>query len=74
MLKSIPTSFGIQVKSKLLEIGQTQSWLNQKCHEQTGLYVDSGRMYRILSGKSKSPRIESAIREILGMNANEGAA
>jgi len=74
MLKNIPTAFGIAVKVKLIETGQTQDWLIKECREKTGMFVDSAVMCKLLSGKRKSRRIEAAIREILGMDANQGAA
>ncbi len=70
MLKNAFTPFGASVKARLAESGQTQKWLQEVCHQKTGLYVDSGRMYRVLTGQSKSPRIESAIREVLHMDAD----
>jgi hypothetical protein len=73
LLKNKFTPFGISVRAKLFEIGQTQEWLNEQCRIKTGMYVDSGRMYRVLTGKSKSPRIETAIRETLGMSDEKQA-
>jgi hypothetical protein len=41
--------------------------LEETVSEQTGLYVDSGYMYKILTGQRKAPKVVAAIREILGM-------
>ena len=59
------TAFGLQVKTALLEMGGTQEWLEKKVTERTGLFVDSGYMYKILTGQRAAPKITKAIREIL---------
>ena len=41
MLKRTPTGFGIAVKTRLLELGQTQEWLIAECKARTGMYADS---------------------------------
>lgn len=69
MLKNRFTPFGVSVRAKLFEIGQTQEWLISQCHEKTGMYIDSSVMYKILTGKRNSSKIQSAICEILGLPA-----
>lgn len=59
------TDFGLCVKTKLLQIGKEQKWLESAVSEKTGLYVDNGYMYKILTGQRKAPQIVSAICEIL---------
>lgn len=59
------SDFGLCVKTKLLQIGKEQKWLEEAVAEKTGLFVDSGYMYKILTGQRNAPKIVSAIREIL---------
>ena len=61
------SDFGLCVKTELLRRGKEQKWLEEAVAEKTGLYVDSGYMYKILTGQRKAPKIVSAIREILGI-------
>jgi hypothetical protein len=64
------SDFGLCVKTELLRRGKEQKWLEEAITEKTGLYVDSGYMYKVLTGKRNAPKIVAAIREILGL---EGA-
>ena len=57
--------FGLCVKTKLLQIGKTQTWLEKKVAKKTGLFVDSGYMYKILTGQRNAPKIVEAICEVL---------
>ena len=59
------TAFGLQVKTELLRQGIEQKWLEEKVTAATGLYVDSGYMHKILTGKRSAPKVVQAIREIL---------
>lgn len=59
------TEFGLCVKTELLRRGRTQKWLEDRVKEKTGLFVDNGYMYKILTGERKSPKIIQAICEIL---------
>lgn len=59
------TAFGLCVKTELLRRGKEQKWLEEKVTETTGLYVDSGYMYKILTGQRTAPKVVQAIREIL---------
>lgn len=61
------TDFGLAVKTKLLTMGKEQRWLEEAVTEKTGLYVDSGYMYKILTGQRNAPKIVAAIMEILKM-------
>lgn len=61
------SDFGLAVKTKLLQLGKGQKWLEERVTEVTGLYVDSGYMYKILTGQRSAPKIVAAIREILEM-------
>ena len=61
------SDFGLCVKTELLRRGKEQKWLEEAVAEKTGLYVDGGYMYKILTGKRNAPKIVAAIREILGL-------
>lgn len=59
------TDFGLCVKTKLLQLGKEQKWLEKAVSEKTGLFVDGGYMYKILTGQRNAPKIVDAICEIL---------
>ena len=59
------TEFGLCVKKRLLDLCMTQKELEQIVSERTGLFVDAGYMYKILSGQREAPKISEAIREVL---------
>ena len=59
------TEFGLCVKNKLLRRGKEQKWLEEEISNRTGLFVDSGYMYKILTGQRNAPKITQAICEIL---------
>ena len=49
-------------------MGKEQKWLEQTVSEKTGLFVDSGYMYKILTGQRNAPKVVEAICEILNIN------
>ena len=59
--------FGLCIKTELLRNGKTQKWLEETVTEKTGLFVDSGYMYKILTGQRNAPKIVEAICEILNV-------
>lgn len=59
------TEFGLCVKTELLRCGKEQKWLEEEINARTGLFVDSGYMYKILTGQRNAPKIVAAICEIL---------
>jgi hypothetical protein len=61
------SDFGLSVKMKLLQIGKSQKWLEEAITEKTGLYVDNGYLYKVLTGKRNAPKIVAAICEILNI-------
>lgn len=65
------TVFGKDVKKKLVDIEQSQEWLMEQITERTGLYCDSGYLYKIMTGKNSTPKIVQAIREILDLPEND---
>ena len=64
------SDFGLCVKTELLRTGKEQKWLEEAVAEKTGLYVDNGYMYKILTGQRNAPKIVDAICEILNITAN----
>lgn len=65
------TTFGLKVKIQLLQTGKDQKWLEEAVSEKTGLYVDGGYMYKILTGQRNAPKIVAAICEILDIKEKE---
>lgn len=61
------SDFGLCVKTELLRQGKEQKWLEEQVAKKTGLYVDSGYMYKVLTGKRNAPKIVAAIKEILNV-------
>ena len=61
------SDFGLCIKTELLRIGKDQKWLEEAVAEKTGLFVDNGYMYKILTGQRNAPKIVAAICEILNV-------
>lgn len=59
------TDFGLCVKTELLRRGEAQDWLIGKIKEDTGLFVDSGYLCKILQGERNPPKIIASICKIL---------
>lgn len=59
------SDFGLCVKTKLLQMGKEQKWLEETVSQKTGMFVDGGYMYKILTGKRTPSKIITAICEIL---------
>lgn len=64
------TDFGLCVKTKLLRLGKSQKWLEEEISNKTGLFVDNGYMYKILTGRRNAPKVVTAICEILDIKNN----
>jgi hypothetical protein len=64
------SDFGLSVKTELLRRGKEQKWLEEAIKERTGLYVDGGYMYKILTGQRKAPKIVAAIVELLELQTS----
>lgn len=62
------TDFGLVVKTKLLQTGKTQKWLEEEVSKKTGLFVDGGYMHKVLTGQRNAPKIVAAIHEILELD------
>lgn len=65
------STFGLRVKMQLLQSGKSQKWLEEAVAKKTGLFVDGGYMYKILTGQRKAPKIVAAICEILNIEEKE---
>lgn len=63
------TDFGLCVKTELLRRGMEQKELEKRITATTGLYVDSGYIYKILTGQRNAPKVVQAIRDILDLPA-----
>lgn len=61
------TPFGLCVKTTLMARGLEQQWLEQEITKQTGLYMDSSYMYKILTGQRTPESVITAICDILGI-------
>ena len=61
------SDFGLLVKTELLKQGKSQKWLEETVSEKTGLFVDNGYMYKILTGERNPTKIIDAICEILNI-------
>ena len=61
------TDFGLCVKTELLRQGKSQKWLEEAVSEKTGLFVDGGYLYKILTGQRNAPKIVAAICELLNI-------
>lgn len=62
------TMFGKDIKKRLIDIDQSQEWLINEIRVKTGLFCDSGYLYKIMVGKRKAPTIVKAIHEILNID------
>lgn len=64
-------NFGKQIKKRLIDLGQTQTWLAKQVAEKTGLFCDRSYLYKIMSGKRRAPKITAALCEILNLEQEE---
>lgn len=71
MQKTKLTEFGLCVKTELLRQGMSQSELEKRVSEDTGLFVDSSYMYKILTGQRNPEKIVESVKKILGIPACE---
>ncbi len=59
--------FGKEVKKRLVDIEQTQSWLAEKVSQDTGLWVDAAYLSNTLAGRRTPEKIMTSIKKILEM-------
>ena len=65
------SDFGKAVKIALIQQDMTQEELMRLIREKTGLFVDSGYLWKILSGQRSPQTLIDAIREILDLPDGE---
>ena len=70
--KSDFCEFGKEVKKRLVDIGQTQSWLAEEVAKDTGLRVDAAYLSNTLAGRRKSARVVNSIKKVLEMEERVG--
>lgn len=62
------TDFGLTVKIELLKAGKKQQWLQEEVTKSTGLFLDSGYIYKIFTGERNAPKVVQAICDILNIS------
>ena len=62
------TSFGKEIKKRLVDLNRNQNWLIGEVAAATGLYFDNSYLYKIMTGKLSTPSITTAIMEILDIS------
>lgn len=65
------TDFGEKVKIALIRQKKTQNWLIEQIAKETGLFIDTGYMYKILTGQRSPTAIIAAIVRILSLQGYE---
>lgn len=66
-MKNGLTEFGKSIKFALIDKGEKQKWLIDEVKRKTGLYFDTSYLCKVMTGKKTSPKIISAIKEILAL-------
>ncbi len=61
------TDFGKTVKKRLIDLDTSQAWLISQLNQDTGLFVDSSYLNRILTGRCNSEKIIASISKILDL-------
>lgn len=61
------TQFGKAIKHRLIDLEKPQTWLIEEVKKKTGLYFDSSYLYKIQTGQYNTPKVVTAICEVLGM-------
>lgn len=59
--------FGKDVKKRLIDLDTSQEWLISQLNRDTGLFVDSSYLNRILTGRCNSEKIIASISKILDL-------
>lgn len=67
------TSFGKDVAKRLIDMDHDQLWLIDRVKKKTGLYFDSSYLHKIRTGQLATPKIVTAIREILDLPEEDSA-
>lgn len=65
------TDYGKEIKKRLIDKGETQEWLISEVSKESGLFLDGGYLYKIMTGQRTAPKIIAAINKILGLEVRE---
>lgn len=65
------TEFGKDVKKRLIDLDKSQEWLISQLNRDTGLFVDSSYLNRILTGRCNSEKIIASISKILDLQGSK---
>lgn len=65
------TEFGKEVKKRLIDLDTSQEWLISQINRDTGLFVDSSYLNRILTGRCNSEKIIASISKILDLRGSK---
>lgn len=58
------------VRKRLIDIEKNTTWLAEEVNARTDLHCDAPYISRVLSGEKNSPRVRTAINEILGIEVS----
>lgn len=59
--------FGKEIKKRLIDLDRNQSWLIEEMQKETGLFVDTSYLYKIMTGQRSAPKLTDAIKKILSI-------
>lgn len=65
------SEFGKAVKKRLIDLDKNQNWLIGEVKAETGMFIDSSYLQKILSGDRNPQKIVNAICEILEIEDND---
>lgn len=65
------TKFGKDMKKRLIDLEQTDTWMFSRVREVSGMYLDSGYLHKIMTGQRAPKKIIAAICEVLEMTYPE---
>lgn len=65
--------FGVAVKKRLIDLGQTQTWLIRQVRETSGMFLDNGYLQKLMTGRAVSAPMMRVIAEILELPGEDSA-
>lgn len=65
------SEYGKRIKVALINEGMSQNELIERVREDTGLYMDTSYLSKILNGLNTNPKICGAINRILNLEEEE---
>ena len=69
--KYLLTPFGIEVRKRLLDRNMTQAELVELVKKETGMFLDSPYLRKILTGQGNAPAVVAGIRKVLEIEIEE---